>query len=122
MDIGTGHRRRNDTPSVKDWFDLNEPGHQAAAASFALCALISLAVLVSGATFYASGAAGGEDDSPTTEPVTATAPNATDATEAPQPQRRIGEVTWNNEDGRIVSSGDQVPTWDDDLRKSVHET
>ncbi|XP_077508658.1 uncharacterized protein LOC144120063 [Amblyomma americanum] len=85
--IDAGNRRRDDSPPGKDWLDLSQPGHQAAAASFFMCVLISLAVLVLGASFYFSGAAGGGGDAPPTEPVTVPAPNATEATERALPQR-----------------------------------
>ncbi|KAK8786690.1 hypothetical protein V5799_023535 [Amblyomma americanum] len=89
LGIDAGNRRRDDSSPGKDWLDLSQPGHQAAAASFFMCVLISLAVLVLGASFYFSGAAGGGGDAPPTEPVTVPAPNATEATERALPQRGL---------------------------------
>ncbi|KAK8778500.1 hypothetical protein V5799_020159 [Amblyomma americanum] len=122
VDVGEAHRRQSDSPSIHNWGDLNEPGNQAAVASFVACVLITLAVLVSAAYFYVSGDAGEREASPATDPVDAIDTNATEAAATAIPQRRVGEVTGSNEDDSAGSYTEEATTWDNDPHVSAYET
>ncbi|KAK8784130.1 hypothetical protein V5799_009505 [Amblyomma americanum] len=76
--------------------DLADSSSQAALASFALCALCCLAVVVSATSFYVSrAAAGGKDEIGTTTTAHITVAVTTAATVEESPQARVVQVrTW----------------------------